>query len=291
MLIDDGDAVAVSFVSVIPPECFMAKQISISFFGDVVGRPGREAIKPVLAAVQADRPGSIIIVNGENASGGLGIDIACAEEIKSAGAHVLTSGDHCWKFPEFRDFLNRNSGWCIRPANYPAGNPGLGWTVIEIDGARIGVMNLIGRTFMQAVLDCPFRMADQLLADQLGDCDAIFVDFHAEATSEKIAMARHLDGRVSFIVGTHTHVQTADEQILPGGTAFISDAGMCGPFDGVIGMRSDVALTRFTQGTAASYKIAAGRTVVCGVHATIDLTSKKAVAIERIQVRGIQGDS
>jgi len=224
------------------------------------------------------------MVNAENASGGVGIDPESAREIGEAGADILTLGDHTWQRREAAAWIEGQPHFCIRPANYPPGAPGRGWMVwTSADGVRIGVINLLGRVFINFPLDCPFRAADQIIAGPLKDCAAILVDMHAEATSEKMALARHLRGRVTAVVGTHTHVQTADHQILEGGTAFMSDLGMCGPMDSVIGMDTDVALKRFLTGMPAAYKIGSGPVVLSGCVVTFDPSNGRAVSIAPVR--------
>jgi len=224
-----------------------------------------------------------VIVNGENAAGGLGLDAKTADEIRAAGASVVTLGDHTWQKKELKVAIESRTSWLIRPGNYPPGAPGNGHTIVSLGGEKLGVMNLLGRVFINFPLDCPFRTADALLNGPLKECSMIVCDMHAEATSEKLAMARHLDGRVSLVFGTHTHVQTADERILPGGTAFISDLGMCGSQDGVIGMDARVALQRFLTGLPLAYEVAAGEPVLHGIVCEFDPRSGKAISIERIR--------
>lgn len=250
--------------------------------GDVVGRPGRHALKSVVPRLRQEFNLDCVIANGENAAGGTGIDAACADEIRSYGVDVITLGDHTWQKKEFRKYLDTNAEFCIRPANYPQAAPGRGWTTLEVRGVKIGVMNLIGRVFMNIPLDCPFRTADELLREPLKACDLVMCDMHAEATSEKIAMGRYLDGRAHFVVGTHTHVQTADNQILKGGTAYLTDLGMCGGFEGVIGMDAQVAIDRFLTGIPFSYEVTKGDCMVCGAVAEIDLETKRAISVERV---------
>lgn len=263
----------------------MSSIFRILCLGDVVGRPGRSALKQHLAALRRERGIGLIIANGENAAGGVGIDAGTADEIFAAGVDIITLGDHTWQKREFRDYLTANENPCIRPANYPAGAPGHGWTVWQGEnGPSVGVMNLMGRVFIGGALDCPFGMADELIDSHLSGCDLIVCDFHAEATSEKVAMGRYLDGKVCVVFGTHTHVQTADEQILPGGTGYISDLGMCGVKDGVIGMDSEVALERFISGLPAAYKLAKGSVLLCGAIFEIDLETKHTVRVERLRV-------
>lgn len=255
--------------------------VRIIFLGDVVGRPGRAVIKQQLAELKAKVGADLAIVNAENAAGGAGIDAGTAKEIHDAGADILTLGDHAFQRKGSAEFLDKNPSWCIRPHNLPADStPGVGACVFELkDGTKVAVTNLLGRVFMSGTTECPFRTASAWL-DRLGQGPIITVcDMHAEATSEKWAMARKLDGKVSLLVGTHTHVQTSDAQILPGGTAYITDLGMTGCPGGVIGMKSSVALQRFLSPQPAPYEIAEGEGVLKGVIADIDRASCKGFGI------------
>jgi 2',3'-cyclic-nucleotide 2'-phosphodiesterase len=257
--------------------------IKILCFGDVVGKPGRLALKRNLQKLKSDYQANFVIANGENAAGGTGIDVGTATELFEAGIDLITLGDHAFQKKDFHNMLNREVSRIIRPANYAQGAPGRGWAVVEIQGVTVGVCNLLGRVFMGHLVDCPFAVADKLLANELNQCVIKIVDFHAEATSEKIAMARFLDSRVSLIFGTHTHVQTADQQILSGGTGYITDLGMCGSNEGVIGMDSKTALKRFTTGLPHSYQIAEGEGFISGIVVSIDLKSGETLSIERIR--------
>lgn len=256
----------------------------IACFGDIVGRAGRAGLRKELKRLRSERNIDCVIANGENAAGGVGFDSECATELLGLGIDVITLGDHTWSKKDSRDLLTRRAATCIRPANYPEGTPGAGSTVwTSPSGVKVGVMNLMGRVFMTPTLGCPFRKADELLAGALSGCDVIVCDFHAEATSEKVAMGRYLDGRVSVVFGTHTHVQTGDERILPGGTAYITDLGMCGPIDSVIGMDPEVALSRFLTALPASYKPGRGDALLNGI--VVELTVERpsrALAIQRV---------
>lgn len=256
--------------------------------GDVVGRPGRDAVRAAVPLLKQRHQIDLVIVNGENAAGGLGIDISTACELRESGADVVTLGDHTWKNREIRDFLIRERGWCIRPMNFAADSPGAGFTTMERGGVKVGVVNLIGRVFSPLLLECPFRAVNSALDSGLNDCQIIVCDMHAEATSEKNSMGRFLDGRVSLVFGTHTHIQTADEQILPRGTGYITDIGMCGVTSGVIGMDAATAIERFYSGLPVAYKLAkadsAKSICVKGVLAYLDRDSGRACSIERICV-------
>lgn len=254
----------------------------ILFIGDIVGEPGRRAIKELLPKIKKREKLEFVIANGENVAGGSGITPPLADELFNNGIDVLTSGDHIWKRKEILDRLESDRR-LIRPANYPKDVPGFGSTVAQSDsGAAIGVVNLIGRVFMQAV-ECPFKVSKEEVSRMKDRARIIIVDVHAEATSEKIALGWYLDGMVSAIVGTHTHVQTADEKILPQGTAFITDAGMTGPFDSVIGRKKEQILTRFLTQMPARFEMAEGDIQLHGVVLDIDEKTGKANSIKRIQ--------
>lgn len=260
------------------------KDFKIAILGDIVARPGREIVKAILPRIVQQHSVDFVIANGENASGGMGIDARTAAEIQSSGAAVITLGDHAFHRKGSREFLAQAGEWCIRPANLPPGTPGAGACVVTPpNGPSIGVCNILGRVFMGLGVDCPFRCFDALEAGLFGTAQIKIVDFHAEATSEKLVFGRYADGRASVVVGTHTHVQTADERILPGGTAFISDLGMCGSQAGVIGMRSDLALTRLKDSLPASYEAAEGDEKICGVVVTFSRETLRPLSIQRLQ--------
>jgi 2',3'-cyclic-nucleotide 2'-phosphodiesterase len=213
------------------------------FVGDIVGGSGRRALASLLPGLRERYEPDFVVVNGENAAGGLGITEKIALELLDGGVDAITLGNHTYRHRDVYDLLDRDDR-IVRPANYPKGNPGRGHTVVEKDGARLAVVNLSGLVFVEAARS-PFSEADAILSDLQGRADHVLVDFHAEATSEKIAMGWHLDGRVTACVGTHTHVPTADGRVLPGGTAYITDVGMTGPRGGVIGVKREQALERF----------------------------------------------
>jgi metallophosphoesterase (TIGR00282 family) len=213
------------------------------FVGDVVGSPGRAALRTLLPALRERHAPDFVVVNGENAAGGLGLTKKIASGWLEDGVDAITLGNHVWKHRDLYPFLDEDRR-IVRPGNYPKGNPGRGHTVIEGDAGRLGVVNLSGTIFLEAARS-PFPESDAILAELRGQTDWVLVDFHAEATSEKVAMGWHLDGRVTACLGTHTHVPTADARILPGGTAYITDVGMTGPRDGVIGVKREQALQRF----------------------------------------------
>ncbi len=265
--------------------------IKVLCIGDVVGEPGREVLTKVLPRIKLAEKPDLVVVNAENAAGGVGIELGTAQTIREAGADIITLGDHTFQRKEAQELLKKHSEWCVRPANYPDGAPGRGWAVFTTSsGIKIAVFNLLGRVFINSPLDCPFRKAEELLSGALADVKLRVLDMHAEATSEKLAMARHLDGRIALQVGTHTHVQTADEQIFPGGTGYISDLGMTGSMDGVIGMASDVALARFLTGRPHAYKVAAGAGVIHGVLAELDPETARTISIRRVR-QGLDGVS
>ena len=226
------------------------------------------------------------IANGENAAGGFGLTAQTADEMFASGVDLITGGNHIFDKREFAEYLESSSR-VLRPANYPPSAPGRGATTLAVDGVTIGVLNLMGRTFMPPV-DDPFRCADALVADLRKRTPIVFVDLHAEATSEKVALGRYLDGRVSCVFGTHTHVQTADEQILPGGTAYVSDLGMTGPTEGVIGMEAGAVLDRFLTGLSERFSVQkTGTRQFCGAVVSIDPKSGKANEIKRLFLKGI----
>ncbi len=256
--------------------------IRILSFGDVVGTPGLKAMQAVLPLMRKTRRPSLIIVNAENVSGGGGITSRAAERLLDAGADVLTLGDHTWDRRETRNLLDFHDR-ILRPANFPEGVPGRGAGIFDTPDGPVGVANLMGRVFFNKVYaDSPFPAAEKIIKE-LDAVRASVLDFHAEATSEKAAMAHYLDGRISAVLGTHTHVQTADERILPGGTAFISDLGMCGPFDSIIGSKKDIIIKRFITQLPARLEVADGQVLICGVELDIDPASGRTESIKRIQ--------
>jgi len=243
--------------------------MNILFIGDIVGGPGRRAVEELLPRLVDRYLIDLVVANGENAAGGIGITPAVADQLLGLGIDVLTSGNHIWKHKEILPYLDETDR-LLRPANYPPPTPGRGHVVVETAaGEPVAIINLEGRVFMNA-LECPFRTADQILASLPPEVRTILVDMHAEATSEKQAMGWHLDGRVSAVVGTHTHVQTADDRLLPGGTGYISDAGMTGPLDSVIGMKKEIVLERFLSQRPQPFKVAAHNIQLQGLVLKID---------------------
>jgi metallophosphoesterase (TIGR00282 family) len=256
----------------------------ILILGDVMGRPGRRAVQEIVPSLIKKEAIDLAIANAENAAGGMGVDIKSAAELFSAGVHVLTSGNHIWKKKEIYPYLNEQER-LLRPANYPDGAPGRGWCAWENQhGLKALIINLQGRVFMPNHVDDPFRCVDGLLKEHGRHSPVIIVDMHAEATSEKNAMGWYLDGRVSAVYGTHTHIQTADERILPGGTAFITDLGMCGPFDSVIGMEKEVVINGFISQLPRKFEVAQENAVLQGVIVDVDSQSGKAREIRRMRV-------
>jgi hypothetical protein len=256
--------------------------LSILFLGDIVGRPGRRAVHELLPGlIESYKPG-LIIANGENAAGGNGITEEIADELFGDGIDILTMGNHVWDNKEIYRFIDREER-ILRPANYPPDAPGRGYLVIRLEGFKAGIVNLSGRVFMPP-LDCPFRMIDQILPLIRKETPVIIVDFHAEATSEKNAFGWYLDGRATAVVGTHTHIQTADERILPGGTAYITDAGMTGPRDSVLGVKTGLVLNKLIGLRPVRFEVAAGALQLNAVFIEIEETSGKARRIQRIQV-------
>lgn len=255
----------------------------ILFIGDIVGRPGREIIQNVLWSVREREKIDMVIANGENAAGGSGLTPEIAEKFFRDGIDVLTSGDHIWKKKEIYGFLEKTER-VIRPLNYPKGVPGKGATVIETakGGVKVGIINLIGRVFMSP-MDCPFERVGQVLEELKGRTSIIIVDMHAEATSEKIAMGWYLNGAVSAVLGTHTHIQTADEKILSEGTAYITDCGMTGPYDSVIGRNKQEILTRFLTQMPVRFEMATDDVEMHGVIIEVDVKTGKALNIRRIK--------
>jgi len=255
----------------------------ILFIGDVVGQPGRRAVATLVPKLRQEREIDFVIANGENSAHGAGLTASTVDALLSSGVEIITSGDHTWDQKEIYEVIEHEPR-LVRPLNFPPSAPGRGSTVVEREGkAAVGVINLIGRVFMPNN-DCPFRAAEAEVARLKKQTNVIIVDLHAEATSEKIAMGRFLDGKVSAVIGTHTHVATADEQILPKGTAYISDVGMCGPHDSVLGRNVESVLKRFLTQMPHKMEVAEGDVALCGVIIDVDESSGRARSIERIRV-------
>jgi len=256
--------------------------MNILFIGDIVGSPGRDAIRQLLPELKKEYRLDFVIANAENAAGGSGITPKIAEELFSCGVDVITSGDHIWKKQELLEVINQEER-ILRPLNFPSGAPGRGFNVYKTKNAiKVGVINVNGRVFMEA-LECPFKTTMAACEELSKETKIIIVDIHAEATSEKAALGWYLDGKVSAVLGTHTHIQTADERILPQGTAFLTDAGMTGPYDSVIGRRVEDVLARFLTSIPTRFAVASDNVLLCGAVLDIDEKSGKARSIVRVQ--------
>lgn len=251
---------------------------SILFLGDVIGKPGRAVVKKYLSKNVSSF--DLVIANVENAAHGFGTTMSNLGELRDSGVMAFTGGNHTFDRKEIFDFIDQETD-IIRPANYPAGTPGKGACVINVGGVKVALLNLIGRVFMEPH-GSPFLVADELLNGLLAETKIVIVDFHAEATAEKIAMGWYLDGKVSAVLGTHTHVQTADERILPSGTAYITDVGCCGPRNGVIGMDREGVFRRLIQQLPTRLEVAAGETMLNGVRLDLDTVSAQVKSIERV---------
>ena len=259
--------------------------LRLMFFGDLVGTPGVEMFEKWMPKLKVKYNIDAIVVNGENsAKNGRGISPEIAKHLQELGASAITSGNHIWSNKKIYSFIDENN-FLLRPANYPSICPGRGYTIINVNGSSVAIVSLQGRVFMHEDLDCPFRTIESLLSLLIHKTNMIFVDFHAEATSEKKAMASFLDGKVSGLFGTHTHIQTSDEQILPGGTAYITDLGFSGAQNSSLGVESNIILNRFLSQMPAQFKIETeGPMLIEGVWVEVDVTTGKALAIERIRI-------
>lgn len=257
--------------------------MKILFIGDIFGQPGRRIVKESLPALRDEFAPDLILANGENAAAGFGITPSLVEELLDLGIAVLTSGNHIWDRKEIIPYFQEHAdGRLLRPANYPAGTPGYGLHLGTTNaGVQYAVMNLQGRVFMPSI-ECPFRTADNLLGNVPATAKIRIVDFHAEATSEKQAFGWYLDGRVTAVLGTHTHIPTADEKVLPGGTAYITDLGMTGPYDSVIGIEKETVIKKFLDQMPARFEVAAGDVRLCAVLIEADPETGRASAIQRI---------
>jgi len=270
--------------------------LSVLFFGDIVGRPGREALLKVLPELKEETKADLVIANAENAAHGNGVSQKVIDELMAGGVNAFTTGDHAFDRKDSYAIYDNKDMPLVRPGNYPPGAPGRGWHSLTVGATNVVIMNLIGRVFLKDNYDDPFRGLDEMLK-AVPKGSVVLLDFHAEATSEKIAMGWHANGRVAAILGTHTHVQTADERILPNGTpgrsgrgpgsepgaAYISDLGMCGPIDGVLGVNRDIILYKFLSQMSRAHEIEErGPSIVSGVHIIIDPGTKKATSIKRI---------
>jgi hypothetical protein len=259
--------------------------LTILFLGDIVGEPGRSAVVARLPQLKEQYAVDFTIVNGENAAGGRGITGKITIELLRAGVSVITTGDHIWDQKDIVGFIDTEPR-LLRPVNYPAGAPGNGSIVLETAKGKIGVINVQARTFMQPILENPFHAVEAAVGKVREETDKIIVDVHGETTSEKIALGRFLDGKVSAVIGTHTHVQTADEQIFPGGTAFLCDAGMCGPVHSILGRAIEPIMSRFVSNMPISFPVAAGEVRLRGALIEIDEASGRALRIMRVDEAG-----
>ena len=256
--------------------------MKILMIGDVVGNPGRRILRKELKRIRGELGLTAVVVNAENAAAGSGLTAALAQELFDAGVDAITLGDHTWGQKEFAGQIGSLER-VVRPANYPQECPGRGWCMVTTPTARFAVVNMLGRVFMQPI-DCPFKAIDRILAEIPKDV-AVLVDFHAEATSEKITFAHYLDGRVAVVVGTHTHVQTSDAMLLPKGTAYITDLGMTGPYVSSIGRDLAPVTKKFISGIPARFEVAEGPCVVEGAVVDIDMQTRRAVSIEAFRLR------
>lgn len=255
--------------------------MNILFIGDIFGRTGRNLLKDNLTKIIEENYIDFAIANGENSAGGVGITKDIYEDLISYGIDVVTLGNHAWAQKKIFDFID-NTERIVRPANYPEGTPGKPYIIIETKGRRIAVINLCGRVFMDC-LECPFKTIDRILNEIEGKADIKILDFHAEATSEKIAMGWYLDGRITAVLGTHTHVQTADERILPKGTAYITDVGMTGPVNSVLGVKTDIIIKKFLTNLPCKFEAAEDTGQINGVILRID-DNNIVIDIERLKI-------
>lgn len=258
--------------------------MKVLLVGDIVGKPGRNTFVRVVGQMRAEKVVDVVIANGENAAAGRGPTPELATALLSAGADVITLGDHAWDSKEMVTGIDMESH-IIRPANFPKGAPGRGFVRINTPEGTITVLQLIGRVFMQPNYDCPFQLADRMLKGELGGDKVIFVDMHGEASSERMAMGRYLDGRVTAVFGTHTHCQTSDETIFTNGTAYITDLGMTGPKDSVLGREVEPVIKKFLTGVPQKFDVAKGDPALEGAIIDVDMKTGKARGIERIRVR------
>jgi metallophosphoesterase (TIGR00282 family) len=265
--------------------------MKILFIGDVVGKPGRAAVKDLVPQLRKKHGLDFCVANGENGAGGAGITPDVVEELKRSGVDAITLGDHVWDKSDVMQVIDHEA-CLVRPLNYPPGTPGQGVTILKPQPnaeakepvAPLAVVNLMGRVFMRPNTDCPFRAIEAELERIRKITPLILVDMHAEATSEKLAMGRFLDGRVTAVVGTHTHVATADEQIFPGGTAYITDVGMCGPHDSILGRDKEAVIKRFLTQIPQRFNVATGNVILNGVIIEADAATGKATGIQRVSV-------
>ena len=257
--------------------------MKILMVGDIFGRVARKVFAELTPKLKAEKNIDMIVANGENAAHGHGLTVATFNELLSGGADVITTGNHVWSNKDVFEIIDREP-FLLRPANYPEGTPGKGFCIFPYRAKNIGVINVMGRTFMQS-MDCPFICAETIVEQIKNDCDIILVDFHAEATSEKVSLGYFLDGKVTAVVGTHTHVQTADERILPNGTAYITDLGMVGIYDSVIGLDIESIVEQFISCRKGKFTVPEkGACIYCGVILEIDDATNQAKTIERLKI-------
>lgn len=257
--------------------------IKILFIGDIFGRPGRQAVKELVPRLRNEYSLDLVIGNCENAAQGRGITPKLTQELLNSSIDLLTSGNHIWHSQDIYPFLNESTCRLIRPANLSQEAPGKGWDIVETKGGlKVAVLNVMGQVFMAPSADSPFTAVDRLLDKVSGEADLIILDMHAETTSEKRAMGWYVDGKIQACVGTHTHVQTADEEILPGGCAYITDLGMTGPYNSVIGMEKERVLKRFRTSLPVRFEVGEGDVRLCGAIIEIDEHTKKAISIQRV---------
>ena len=261
--------------------------MKVLLVGDIVGRPGRNAFIQIATRLKNEGQIDLVIANAENAASGRGPAPDIAEALLNAAADVVTLGDHAWDSREMVAGIDMEAR-IIRPANFPKSAPGKGYVRVETPEGTVTVLQLIGRVFMQPGYDCPFQTADRLLKGELANDRVIFVDMHGEASSERMAMGRHLDGRVSAVFGTHTHCQTSDERIFPNGTAYITDLGMTGPADSVLGREVEPVITKFLTGVPQKFDVAKGDPTLEGAIVEVDMKTGRAASIERLRIR-LQG--
>ncbi len=254
--------------------------LNLLFIGDIVGKPGLSLVQTWLPSLIQKYKADLVVANGENASDGKGCTEKEGKILFELGVHVITGGNHTWDKHQSQDYLKKEQR-ALRPLNYPKGTYGNGYIIVETRKGKVAVINLQGRTFM-ASIDCPFRTSEWILARLKNETNMIFMDFHAEATAEKLAMISYLDGKISALVGTHTHIQTADERIYPNGSGYITDVGMTGPYESVIGMKTQAAINRFLYQTPQKYETAENDVHLSGIYFKIDTESGKTIELERI---------
>ncbi len=257
--------------------------MNILCIGDIVGEPGREALRVLLSDLKNEFNIDFTIINAENSAGGAGMTPKIAKETLQVGADVITLGDHTWDQKELEEYL-KTSEQVIRPANFPEGVPGKGWCIRKSkSGVKVGVINMLGRVFMRHQVECPFRKLKSIVEEISKETPIIVLDMHAETTSEKVATGHYIDGQISVVFGTHTHIQTADDKILPRGTAYVTDVGMTGPYDSVIGQNKESIINRFLSSMPIRFNVASGDVKLCGIVVEVDEKTGRAKNITRLQ--------